>query len=241
MVARGDLGMEIPIEKVFLAQKMMIRKANLLGKPVITATQMLESMIVNARPTRAECSDVANAVLDGTDAVMLSGETANGSHPLDAVRFMARTCCEAEAITNHPALFAAIRESTLSEIEATMSMPEAVASSAVKTAIDMGAKCVVVCSETGNSARLVAKYRPSAPILVLTATESCARQVGGLSRGAQCVVMGSMIGTDSILMRACDMIKDLGWAQSGDCIVAVHGTLEGKPGATNLCRVLEVP
>lgn len=239
MVARGDLGMEIPIEKVFLAQKMMVRKANLMGKPVITATQMLESMIVNARPTRAECSDVANAVLDGTDAVMLSGETANGSHPIAAVSFMARTCVEAEGVTNYPQLFAAIRESTLAEL-GTMSIPEAVASSAVKTAVDMGAKAIIVCTETGNSARLVSKYRPHAPILVLTSTESVARQINGLYRGCKVVVMGSMIGTDSILLRSTDMLVEMGWAKKGDTVVAVHGTLEGRPGSTNICRVLAI-
>lgn len=239
MVARGDLGMEIPIEKVFLAQKMMIRKANLMGKPVITATQMLESMIVNARPTRAECSDVANAVLDGTDCVMLSGETANGAHPMDAVRFMARTCVEAESVTNYNQLFAAIRESTLSEI-GQMTIAEAVASSAVKTTVDMGAKAIIVCSETGNSARLVSKYRPSCPILVLTSTESVARQAGGLCRGVKTLVMGSMLGTESILQRACEMITEWGWTKPGDTVVAVHGTMEGRPGSTNICRVLAV-
>ena len=240
MVARGDLGMEIPIEKVFMAQKMMIRRANLLGKPVITATQMLESMITNARPTRAECSDVANAVLDGSDAVMLSGETANGAHPLSAVSFMARVCCEAEGITNYAALFAALRESVLAEV-GTMSISEAIASSAVKTAIDMGARCIVVVSETGNSARLVAKYRPSCPVLVLTSTDSAARQVAGCMRGTTALVMGSMIGTDSILLRAADIIKGKGWAAAGDCVVAVHGMLEGRPGSTNLLKVLNLP
>ena len=129
-----------------------------------------------------------------------SGETANGAHPFDAVRYMARTACEAESITNYAALFGAIRESTLSEV-GQMTIPEAVASSAVKTAVDMGAKCIIVCSETGNSARLVAKYRPGAPILCLTATEDAARQVTGLCRGVHAVVMGSMIGTDSIIHR----------------------------------------
>ena len=222
MVARGDLGMEIPIEKVFLAQKMMIRKANLAGKPVITATQMLESMITNARPTRAECSDVANAVLDGTDAVMLSGETANGSHPVSAVRYMARTCVEAEGVVNYSQLFAAIRESTLADLGGrAMSITEAVASSAVKTAIDLGAKAIIVCTESGNTARLLAKYRPPQRVLVLTANDAVARYVGGLCRGARSSVVpgGTMVGTDAIVQQAEEMVRlivvAVGWGGGG--------------------------
>ena len=200
---------------------------------------MLESMIVYARPTRAECSDVANAVLDGTDAVMLSGETASGAHPFDAVRYMCRTCVEAESITNYPALFAAVRESTLA-LGHGMSVQEAVASSAVKTVIDCGAKAIIVVSESGNSARLLAKYRPAVPILCLTANETVARNAAGLLRGVSAGVMGSTLGTDALLLRSCDKLKEWGWVKSGDVIVAVHGNLEGVPGSTNLCRAITV-
>merc|ERR1712194_352457 len=166
MVARGDLGMEIPPEKVFLAQKMMIRKGNISGKPVVTATQMLESMIGNPRPTRAECSDVANAVLDGTDAVMLSGETANGEYPTAAVKIMAETCVEAESAINSNTLYSAIRNSSLQKF-GSLSTSESIASSAVKTAIDIGAKAIVVCSESGATAQQIAKFRAGRPVSVL--------------------------------------------------------------------------
>lgn len=239
MVARGDLGMEIAPEKVFLAQKMMIRKANIAGKPVITATQMLESMIVNPRPTRAECTDVANAVLDGSDCVMLSGETAGGEYPLEAVQMMCRICLQAESAIEYDQLYQAIRLSVL-ETNGSMSTQEAIASSAVKTANDMGAKMLVVLTETGTTARLIAKYRPEQPILVLTALAETARQSQGLLKGAYAKVMGSMIGTDSILYRATDIGKKNGWIKKGDAVVAIHGMQEARAGSTNMLKVLIV-
>eukprot|EP01029_Cantina_marsupialis_P015510 TRINITY_DN339_c0_g2_i1.p1 TRINITY_DN339_c0_g2~~TRINITY_DN339_c0_g2_i1.p1 ORF type:complete len:503 (-),score=134.29 TRINITY_DN339_c0_g2_i1:165-1673(-) len=239
MVARGDLGMEIPPEKVFLAQKMMIRKANIAGKPIITATQMLESMIQNPRPTRAECTDVANAVLDGTDCVMLSGETAGGAFPLEAVTIMGAVCREAEASLNYNKLYQAVRNTTL-EAHKKVEVTETIASSAVKAAIDCGAKMLVVCTETGRSARLVAKYRPEIPILVLTASPEAARYVNGVVKGCRAIPMGSMVGTDSILIRGADLGKELGYVKSGDLLVAVHGVIEAKSGATNMLKILTV-
>lgn len=161
MVARGDLGMEIPVEKIFLAQKMMIYKCNLVGKPVVTATQMLESMIKSPRPTRAEATDVANAVLDGTDCVMLSGESAAGSYPELAVKIMARICIEAESSLDYGAIFKEMIKST----PLPMSPLESLASSAVRTANKAKAKLIVVLTRGGSTAKLVAKYRPAVPIL----------------------------------------------------------------------------
>lgn len=161
MVARGDLGMEIPIEKIFLAQKVMILKSNTQGKPVVTATQMLESMIKSPRPTRAEATDVANAVLDGTDCVMLSGETAAGAYPDIAVQTMARICLEAESSINYGELFKRKMETALTP----MSQLESMASAAVRTANCINAALILVLTRGGTTAKLVAKYRPSMPIL----------------------------------------------------------------------------
>lgn len=239
MVARGDLGMEIPPEKVFLAQKMMTRKANIAGKPVVTATQMLESMIKAPRPTRAECTDVANAVLDGTDAVMLSGETANGDYPIQAVEIMAKICEQAEAAIHYDELYQAMRNSVL-DYNGPMTTQEAIASSAVKTAIDINAKMIVVLTESGTTARLISKYRPQQPILVLTALGGTARQAEGFYKGAVARCMGSMIGTDSILFRATDLGKQFGWIKKGDAVVAIHGMQEARSGSTNMLKVLIV-
>merc|ERR1712226_487900 len=164
MVARGDLGMEIPPEKVFLAQKMMIRKANIAGKPVITATQMLESMIQNPRPTRAECSDVANAVLDGTDCVMLSGETANGAHPLNAVEIMAKLAVEAEA--TYPFKINFRNHSDFKHIK--LNKTEAMCQAAVQIAFELDAPAIVCFTETGHVGRLISKYKPRAYIICVS-------------------------------------------------------------------------
>ena len=234
MVARGDLGMEIPPEKVFLAQKYMIREANIVGKPVITATQMLESMINNPRPTRAECSDVANAVYDGTDGVMLSGETANGPYFDAAVGVMVRTCCEAESSINFNSLYQSIRNSTRSRYS--MSAAESIASSAVKTAIDIDAKAIIVLSETGATARYIAKFRPNMPIAVLTPSDSVARQSYGLLKGCFAFQVDSLEDTDALVQECVTECRNVGVAKEGDSIVVVSGTTYGM-GATNQIKV----
>jgi len=239
MVARGDLGMEIPPEKVFLAQKMMIARCNLKGKPVVTATQMLESMIGLPRPTRAEASDVANAVLDGTDCVMLSGETAAGSFPLNAVTIMRRICEEAEAVLDYGSLYLSIRSGVLRSC-ATLPAVESICSSAVKAAIDSGCPLIVALTETGFTARAMAKYRPKATILAISASESTIRQLLCV-RGVTPMLTASFVGTDSVIQKALTRAKSDGMVKAGDVVVAVHGQREECPGHSNLLKMVVVP
>ncbi|KAJ8492927.1 hypothetical protein OPV22_014648 [Ensete ventricosum] len=236
MVARGDLGMEIPIEKIFLAQKMMIYKCNLAGKPVVTATQMLESMIKSPRPTRAEATDVANAVLDGTDCVMLSGESAAGAYPEIAVKIMARICIEAESSLDNDAIF----KEMIKSAPLPMSPLESLASSAVRTANKAKATLIVVLTRGGTTAKLVAKYRPRVPILsvvvpVLT-TDSFDWTVSDESPARHSLIYrglvpllgeGSAKATDSestemILQAALKAAVDKRLCKQGDSIVALH-------------------
>eukprot|EP00252_Welwitschia_mirabilis_P004993 TRINITY_DN15377_c0_g1_i1.p1 TRINITY_DN15377_c0_g1~~TRINITY_DN15377_c0_g1_i1.p1 ORF type:complete len:511 (-),score=85.38 TRINITY_DN15377_c0_g1_i1:329-1861(-) len=249
MVARGDLGMEIPVEKIFLAQKMMIYKCNLLGKPVVTATQMLESMIKSPRPTRAEATDVANAVLDGTDCVMLSGESAAGSYPELAVKIMARICIEAESSLDYGAIFKELIRST----PLPMSPLESLASSAVRTANKAKASLIVVLTRGGTTAKLVAKYRPAVPILSVvvpvlttdlfdwTCSDETPARHSLIYRGLIPVLAeGSAKATDSestevILDAALKTAQARGLCKKGDAIVALH-----RIGIASVIKICEV-
>jgi pyruvate kinase len=239
MVARGDLGMEIPIEKVFLAQKMMIHKANLAGVPIVTATQMLESMISAPRPTRAECSDVANAVLDGTCAVMLSGETANGEYPVEAVNMMAHTCLEAESMINYDEASHSVRKAMLLSRSA-LTSAESVAYSACSTAIDVKAKCIIVLTESGSTARLIAKYKPSVPVIVITTSQQVANQLNGTVKNCKSTVVESLADSQQLIAHGLKNAKTCGLAKEGDMIVAVYGRCTGTSGSTNTLHVFTV-
>jgi len=238
MVARGDLGMEIPPENVFLAQKMIIAKCNVKGKPVVTATQMLESMIKLPRPTRAEASDVANSVLDGTDCVMLSGETAGGDFPVNAVTIMRRVCEEAEEFLDYEGLF--MSTAAASSAKGITSSVEAICASAVKAAIDSKAPLIVALTETGHTARMIAKYRPKAPVLAISASETTIRQLLCV-RGVVPVLTASFQGADSVISKALVKAKEEGMVKTGDLVVCVHGTREECPGQSNLMKMVPVP
>mmetsp|Transcript_57546 Transcript_57546/g.102975 ORF Transcript_57546/g.102975 Transcript_57546/m.102975 type:complete len:737 (-) Transcript_57546:155-2365(-) len=244
MVARGDLGMEIPPEKVFLAQKVMIAKCNLVGKPCVCATQMLESMTKAPRPTRAEAGDVANAILDGADAVMLSGETAGGDFPVEAVTIMRKIVEEAENSLDYISLFNAIRSSVLAK-EGRMTPIEAVASTVAKSATDAGAPLILVFTASGNTVRVIAKYRPKATILAVTNSEATARYLLTL-RGVISMITSLDEAVDEIATRAIEHAKRIGCegVTSGKSVVCITEEREGHQGAhinAKLVKLLKVP
>ncbi|KAF6132115.1 hypothetical protein HJG60_015048 [Phyllostomus discolor] len=241
MVARGDLGIEIPAEKVFLAQKMMIGRCNRAGKPVICATQMLESMIKKPRPTRAEGSDVANAVLDGADCIMLSGETAKGDYPLEAVRMQHLIAREAEAAMFHRKLF----EELVRASSHSTDLMEAMAMGSVEASYKCLAAALIVLTESGRSAHQVARYRPRAPIIAVTRNHQTARQAH-LYRGIFPVLCKDPVqeawaeDVDLRVNLAMNVGKARGFFKKGDVVIVLTGWRPGS-GFTNTMRVVPVP
>jgi pyruvate kinase len=200
----------------------MIRKANIAGKPVITATQMLESMINNPRPTRAECSDVANAVFDGTDCVMLSGESANSPYFEEAVHIMSRTVTNAEETRNYNFLYQAIRNTIVNE-RGPLSHGESVASSAVSTALDVGAKLIVILSDTGKMAGYVSKFKPAISSLVLTPSAPIARTTHGLMSGMHSILVDSLDKAEELIDETMFFLSQSGMMNKGDKIIFMAG------------------
>lgn len=230
MVARGDLGVEIPTEEVPLLQKRMISKCNAVGKPVITATQMLDSMIRNSRPTRAEASDVANAILDGTDAVMLSGETAVGKFPVEAVKTMHRIAITTENDKNYHQ-FVRLTDST-----ERVSVTEAIGQAVCSMASRLGASAIITPTESGFTARMISKYRPATDIIAVTPDKRVARELL-LVWGVVPIVGDSAQDTDELLDDAVGTALARGLITNGDLVVITAGVPVGRPGSTNLLKV----
>lgn len=233
MVARGDLGVEMPLEEVPVVQKRLILKAIQTGKPVITATQMLESMIKNPIATRAEASDVANAVFDGTDAVMLSAETASGSYPVEAVSFMARVARNVEASTEYRVRLNALRPSP------TPSVQDAIAMAVDDVVEAVGARVIVAFTATGGAARRIARTKPPVPILALTPNTHVRNQLALVS-DVYPLLAPDPKDTDDMVQIAVAKAKETGLAQVGEYVVIAAGVPFGVRGTTNMLRVERV-
>ena len=240
MVARGDLGVEYPPEEIPVLQKRMILAANRLGKPVITATQMLESMVEHPRPTRAEASDVANAIFDGTDAVMLSAETASGKYPVEAVKFMARIALRAEEVLDQDAFLSRLKTGFPSNVT------EAVSRSAVISAADLGASAIITPTESGYTARMVARFRPRVPVFAVTPhDETC----GHLTCvwGVETVLVPHLREAGSAVPEfkdvsdlAIEALRREGLIEDGALCVVTKGVPQGVPGTTNVMEIRTV-
>lgn len=230
MVARGDLGVEIPAEEVPLVQKMMIKKCNLAGKPVITATQMLDSMQRNPRPTRAEASDVANAIFDGTDAIMLSGETAAGKYPVESVQTMSRIAERAEEALEYREIF--MKQANAQQNSVTEAISQAVANSA----LELNAKAIITSTQSGFTARMVSKYRPKSPIIAVTTDEKVMRRLA-LGWGVLPVKGDNADTTDEMFENAVKGAMNTGLLSLGDTVVITAGVPVGRAGTTNLIKI----
>lgn len=232
MVARGDLGIEIPTEEVPFVQKMIIEKCRKHGKPVITATQMLDSMINNPRPTRAESSDVANAVLDGTDAVMLSGETAAGKYPMEAVNVMDRICRKIEERRLQLYNSLEYRKPNLKDKQ----IIESIAFSCISMADNIEAKVISTITHSGNTARRIAKFRPKVPIFAFTESQKVRRQLN-LVWGVQSVRLDKLFDTDKSVKMMEFYLEDRGMVKKQDRIIIATGMPIAKRGHTNMIKV----
>ena len=229
MVARGDLGVEIPLERVPQVQRQLLLAANRAGKPAITATQMLESMVTHPRPTRAEATDVHVAVMQLTDAVMLSAETAVGAYPGDAVRAMAKIAAAAES---EPELIGASR----ARVDVARDATEAVAQAACEIAHELGARAIVCSTSSGFTPRMVAKYRPQVPIVALAHDEGVRRRLM-LTWGVEPIASPPIRGTDEMITVASRLVVEAGLAEAGERVVITAGVPVGTPGHTNLIKV----
>ncbi len=231
MVARGDMGVEIPFEKIPQIQKMLIKKGYNANKQVITATQMLESMIHNPRPTRAETTDVANAIYDGTSAIMLSGETAAGEHPVEAVKTMALIAETTENAIDYKKRF------YKQEIRDSVNVSTAISHATVSAAMDLGATAIVTVTKTGTTARMISRYRPECPVISCTTNETTMRQMA-LSWGVIPLMAEEMMtNTDDLIHHAVDRAVEAGLLKSGDLVVITAGVPLGVSGTTNLMKV----
>ena len=233
MVARGDLGVEIETEAVPIIQKKIIKKCNIAGKTVITATQMLDSMIRNPRPTRAETNDVANAVLDGTSAVMLSGETASGKYPLKSVVTMRKICEYTESTVDHNEIL----ENRIKDVE--NSMTNSIGRSACVIARDLDANAIITATTSGNTSRAIAKFRPETPIIASTPFEKIKNQLS-LVWGVRPVKVLNFKDTDNLIDASMEVAVKKGFLKSGDLVVLTAGVPTGIAGSTNLLKIENV-
>lgn len=233
MVARGDLGVEIPTEEVPIVQKDLIEKCNRTGKPVITATQMLESMVTNPRPTRAEASDIANAIMDGTDVIMLSGETASGQYPVEAVQMMSKIAVRTEEALSYGSLL-------LSQgISLQRSSTDAISHATVQVAHELNAAAIVTSSERGYTPRMVSKYRPQAAIVAVTPHAKTVRRMQ-LLWGVQAVQGVRSYNSDDMVANTVNSALQAGAIKEGDLVVITAGVPVGLSGTTNMLRVYVV-